>query len=127
MTKQFSGMTSPASSPKTQEKGMFALLRVDRKVFVIEIRFKFLGLESESLIEKHGRIRSRYMESQVLAHASLEIKHQIKKNNQIFIILPYRYYVEAWNERRGPSPRLTAYHQKKRRSGGESLAILCPI
>ena len=47
--------------------------------------------------------------------------------SQIFIIL---CYAEAWNEWGGPSPRISAWATsapKKRRSGGEPLATLCPL
>lgn len=53
---------------------MFAIIGVGREVFVVEVTDPLLNFEAEVLIEHHGRVVHRDVQSDVLAGASLEKK-----------------------------------------------------
>lgn len=74
------------SAPQSEEEGVAALGAVHRIVFIIEVQDVLLRFEAKLLVEQHGRITGRHVQSHVFAHTRLkntetfsseEVKHVV--------------------------------------------------
>ena len=63
---------------------MFALVRICRQIFVVEVADPFLDLEAKVLVQHHGRVVDRDVQRDVFTGAGLQ---QREKRREVVIII----------------------------------------